>query len=117
MNDDATGSMNRAYAPIDFLGDWSAATITDYVSADIFLHDAGGGYVTNNFVFRIVGPGGSAKALYSPYPQPPSDIWINYSVNLDETQWLVESGTWSGILSHVCHWTMEESVPDGPDDR
>ncbi|MBC8485668.1 MAG: hypothetical protein H8D45_06470, partial [Bacteroidetes bacterium] len=55
VNDYATGDMNRSYAPVKFLGDWSAATITDYVSADIFLHDMGGGYVNPNFVFRIVG--------------------------------------------------------------
>lgn len=109
VDDDATGSMNRAYAPVKFLGDWSAATITDYVSADIYLHDMGGGYVSPNFVFRIVGPGGSAIALNSPIPQPPHDTWTTYSVNLDETMWTIESGTWSGILSHVTAFivTME----------
>ena len=109
VNDDATGDMNRAYAPVKFLGDWSAAASTDYVSADIFLHDAGGGYVSPNFVFRIVGPGGSAKVLWNPIPTPPNDTWITYSVNLDETLWYIESGAWAEIVQHVTSFivTME----------
>ena len=58
VDDDATGDMNRAYAPLKFLGDWSSATQNDSLKADIFLHNAGGGYVSSNFVFRISGPGG-----------------------------------------------------------
>ena len=109
VNDDAIGDMNRAYAPVKFLGDWSAATTSDSVSADIFLHDAGGGYIPSNFVFRIVGPGGSAKAIYDPIPMPPNDTWINYSVHFIESNWLIESGTWAGILDHVTQFivTME----------
>ena len=109
VNDDATGDMNRAYAPVKFLGDWSAATTNDSVSADIFLHDAGGGYVSPNFVFRIVGPGGSAKAIYDPIPTPPNDSWITYSVHFIESNWYIESGTWTAILGHVTSFivTME----------
>ncbi|MEZ5196854.1 MAG: PKD domain-containing protein [Bacteroidales bacterium] len=109
VNDDATGDMNRAYAPVKFLGDWSAATTNDSVSADIFLHDAGGGYVSPNFVFRIVGPGGSAKAIYDPIPTPPDDNWITYSVHFNESNWYIESGTWTAILEHVTSFivTME----------
>ena len=109
VNDYATGDMNRAYAPVKFLGDWSSATISDSISADIFLHDMGGGYVNPNFVFRIVGPGGSAKALYDPIPTPPHDTWIPYSVNLIESDWFVEYGTWADILQHVTTFivTME----------
>ena len=109
VNDYATGDMNRSYAPVKFLGDWSAATITDYVSADIFLHDMGGGYVNPNFVFRIVGPGGSAIAIYDPIPSPPHDTWITYSVNLIESEWFVEYGVWADILQHVTTFivTME----------
>ncbi len=109
VNDDATGDMNRAYAPVKFLGDWSAATTSDYVSADIFLHQISGGYVASNYVFRIVGPGGSAKAIYDPMPTPPFDAWITYSVTLDEANWQVESGSWASILQHVTTFivTME----------
>jgi PKD repeat protein len=65
--------------------------------------------VSPNFVFRIVGPGGSAKAIYSPIPSPPVDTWTTYSVVMDETYWLVESGTWVDILQHVSTFivTME----------
>lgn len=109
VNDDATGNMNRAYAPVKFLGDWSDVTTSDYVSADIFLHQISGGYVASNYVFRIVGPGGSAKAIYSPAPGPPFDTWITYSVNMDQTYWMVESGSWASILQHVTTFivTME----------
>lgn len=57
VNDDATGDINLSYAPVKFLGNWSNATTSDYISADIFLHQNSGSYIENNFVFQIEGPG------------------------------------------------------------
>lgn len=75
VDDDATGDMNRAYAPMKFLGNWSSATPLDTLKADIFLHRVSGPYVSTNFLFRIIGPGGQATAILN--PEPSTDIWIS----------------------------------------
>ena len=113
VNDDATGDRNLAYAPVKFLGDWSSASTSDYISADIFLHRIWGGYASNNFVFRIVGPGGSAKAIYDPAPTPPFDTWITYSVNLNETDWMILSGTWSALLENITTFIVNVEYING----
>ena len=101
VDDDATGNMNRAFAPLKFLGNWSAATSSDTLRADIFLHPVATAYVSGNFVFRISGPGGQATAIYSPTPAPPFDTWHTYKVSLAQTDWQLNSGTWSGLLQNV----------------
>ncbi|MCD4745337.1 MAG: PKD domain-containing protein, partial [Bacteroidales bacterium] len=113
VDDDASGDRNLAYAPIKFLGDWSSATTSDYISTDIFLHRIWGGYASNNFVFRIVGPGGSAKAIYDPAPTPPFDTWITYSVNLNETDWMILSGTWSALLENITTFIVNVEYING----
>ncbi|MCB2219856.1 MAG: PKD domain-containing protein [Bacteroidetes bacterium] len=100
VNDDATGDINLSYAPPKFLGAWSGATTSDYISADIFHHQINGGYAAGNFVFQISGPGGTAKALEGTNPTL-FDTWITYTVNLDPAEWNVLEGTWSGIMAQV----------------
>jgi len=87
VNDDATGDINLSYAPTKFLGNWSNATTSDYISADIYLNQISGGYSTSNFVFQIEGPGGKAKALEG--TDPPFYTWTPYSVTLDSANWNV----------------------------
>jgi len=100
INDDATGAMNRAFAPVKFLGDWSSATSSDTLKADIFLHQISGGYVSSNFVFRIIGPGGQ-QATGILNPTPTSDIWTTYKISLNSADWQLNSGTWSGLLANI----------------
>jgi len=99
VDDDATGNMNRAFAPLKFLGNWSLAGATDTLKADIFLHKIATTYVTSNFVFRIAGPGGQATAILS--PTPASDVWTHYKVSLSSTDWQLNSGTWNGLMQNV----------------
>ncbi len=101
VEDDATGNMNYAYAPIKFLGDWTNATTNDSISVDIFVHNYGGGYVDPNWVFKLEGDGGSAIAHDSPYPTPSLDVWQTYSIHLDSTLWNIQSGNWTAILQNV----------------
>jgi len=51
VDDDATGDWNNAFAPVKFLGDWSAATTTDYLTADVFLHPIATSYGAGIFSY------------------------------------------------------------------
>lgn len=99
VNDDATGNINLGYAPAKFLGNWSNATSSDYISADIYLNQISGGYITNNFVFQIEGPGGKAKALIG--TNPPFYTWVPYSVTIDPANWTMLEGNWADLLQLV----------------
>lgn len=99
VNDNATGAMNLAYAPIKFLGDWSSATNSDTLRADIFLHQYSSSYVSPNFVFMISGPGGQASGIIN--PTPTFQAWENYKISLNPADWTLDSGTWSGLLNDV----------------
>lgn len=99
VNDDATGDMNRAYAPLKFLGNWSEADAYDTLKADIFLNQISTTYVTSNFVFQISGPGGKATGILN--PKPPYKTWITYKISLSAADWQLNSGTWAGLMENV----------------
>ena len=112
IEDDATGDINKAYAPSKFLGDWSAVTNGDYISADIYLSTALSDYIeTGNYLFKISGPGGTAIAIQNPEPVPFS--WINYFVNMDADSWSVVTGDWSSILEDVQSFSVTGEFIDG----
>jgi len=99
VDDDATGDWNNGFAPVKFLGDWSAGTTSDYVAADVFVHQLNGSYSSATFVFQIKGPGGVAQA-FAPV-QPPLDVWNTYTANLDPVNWTMISGDWNLLLQQV----------------
>jgi len=99
VNDDATGDWNNAIAPVKFLGNWSAATASDYVSADIFVYQINGSNSTGTYVFRIAGPGGEATAFNNAHPTP--GTWINYTAYLDPANWVMVSGTWADLTANI----------------
>jgi PKD repeat protein len=99
VDDDATGDWNNGFAPVKFLGNWSSATISDYVSANVFVHQISGSYGASTFVFKIKGPGGEAKAF--PDVQPPLDVWNTYTAYMDPANWILISGNWSQLLQQV----------------
>ncbi len=101
VDDDASGNLLFALAPAKFLGDWSAASEADSISADIFLHQMNGSPFNPDWVFRISGPGGSAVTLQGAAYAPPSDAWTHFSAPLDSTQWTIQQGNWQAILQHV----------------
>ena len=110
VDDDATGDINRAFAPNKFLGDWSDADGTGTLSAD-FDAVFGGPYLTQTCVFKIKGPGGSAKAIQA--PTPPYDIWITYSVPIESSSWTIIDGTWEAILEDVRSLILAAEFVDG----
>ena len=112
IEDDATGDINRCYAPAEFLGDWSGADSDDTISADIFLSTNTLEYIGEiNYVFRISGPGGIAKAITDPRPTP--SIWHTYSVSLDPEEWTITAGDWNSILEDVQSFVVTGEFIDG----
>ncbi len=111
VDDDATGDWNNAFAPVKFLGDWSAATTSDYLSADIFVHQYSGSYSSGTFVFQISGPGGTARA-FTPV-SPPLDVWNTYTANLDPANWVLVSGDWNLLLQQVTELIVRAEYING----
>lgn len=101
IDDDATGNIIYAIAPLKFVGNWSVSTPTDSLTADIFLHRLSGSPTGPSWIFRISGPGGKAIALVGTSYQPVQDSWTHYAVSLDSTQWTIREGTWSSLLPHI----------------
>ncbi len=99
VDDDATGDWNNAFAPVKFLGNWSSATTSDFVSADVFVHQISGSYAVGTYVFKIKGPGGEATAFAN--IQPPLDVWNTYTAYLDPSNWTMVSGNWNLLLEQV----------------
>ncbi|MCK5454242.1 MAG: hypothetical protein KAJ16_07770, partial [Calditrichia bacterium] len=100
VDDDATGSLLIALAPAIFLGDWSAATASDSITADIFLHFINGSPFTPGWIFRISGPGGTATALQGA-STPPYDVWTHFSIARFSAQWSIQQGNWQALTQHV----------------
>lgn len=99
VDDDATGDWNNAFAPVKFLGNWSAATTADYLTADVFLHPIATSYGSGIFVFQISGPGGEARAFVG--SQPTFDTWTTYTAYLDPANWTMLSGDWILLMQQV----------------
>ena len=99
VNDTAIGAFNAAVAPPAYLGDWSGVSASDSLHFDVYFRRIDGTVGAGPYTFRIVGPGGAANALVG--YTPPQLVWTTVSVAMDPSEWTIESGTWSGILSHV----------------
>jgi hypothetical protein len=112
VNDLATGEDNRAIAPPAYLGDWSAMTAADSISLDYYLQNTSGGAVlAPAHVFRIAGPGGAAHAVLGYVP--PQLAWTTLRISLSAADWIMESGTWNGLLAHVNSLTIAGEFVDG----
>lgn len=101
IDDDATGSDIYAIAPLKFIGNWSIATQTDSLTADIFLHQISGSPISPPWIFRISGPGGKAIALSGASYQPMADTWSHFTVSLDSNEWTIQEGDWISLLEHI----------------
>jgi PKD repeat protein len=101
INDDATGNMLYAIAPLKFTGNWSNAGVGDSLTADIFLHLVNGTIFNPSWIFRISGPGGKAIALTGSAHQPTPETWKHYAVNIDSSHWTIQEGNWTDLMEHV----------------
>ena len=83
-----------------FLGDWSALGVSDTLSFDVYFINSGTSTLTGSWIFHLSGPGGAAGGIV-PGPAPPESIWSTYAIPVDSTDWVVESGSWSGLMNDV----------------
>jgi len=116
VNDWAVGDMNYIIAPVAYLGDWSVATSSDSITADIFLHRGSGGSIPPAYIFRLAGPGGEALALSGAGYFPIEDVWNTYTVSLDPADWVLEEGSWTALLADVRSLRIMGEFIDGTED-
>lgn len=96
---------NRAVAPVEFLGDWSALDGVGEISYDLRLSsmrictDEIPPYEMLPFNIDIAGPGGSAEWN----GDTPSGVfdWVRVVAPLVESEWTLTSGTWAELLADV----------------
>ncbi len=113
VNDLATGGMNYVIAPPVYHGNWSGMTGSDTLSVDIFHSSSDPDDIMPNFIFRLSGPDGTARALIGESYFPVSDIWNTYVVSLDSAEWTVDEGTWTGLLEAVNSFSIMGEFTDG----
>jgi hypothetical protein len=103
-----------AVAPPKFCGNWNGFGALVTLSADIFLQNTSGNSPLDvPYIFRISGPGGAAYALAGSAYYPSEGTWTHHEVPLEETSWLIESGTWESILEHVTYVEIRAEFVDG----
>jgi DNA-binding beta-propeller fold protein YncE len=114
VNDLATGARNDAVAPLQYLGDWSSALPTDELSFDVYSLRESGDQQAGPYTMRIAGPGGAAVALEGYLP--PDGVWTTVTVPLDPAAWVIQGGTWAGILEEVTSLLISAEYVNGAED-
>lgn len=107
---DKGGVTSFAFVPAKFLGDWSSLDGTGIVTIDLRIVSRNGLNGGISEFIRISGPGGSAFVTIDPAEFPESGlVWKTFSYPIDSSQWIVDSGTWLGLLQDVteCRITTE----------
>jgi hypothetical protein len=97
---DDNENQTKVSAPSKFLGDWSSLNGTGWIEYDHRIFDSGPNPVFEiPYEILISGPGGSAY-WRGGYPSGQTD-WVHFEANLVDSEWVVTSGTWSGLLTDV----------------
>ena len=110
IDDDATGDTNLGIAPFQYVGNWAAADTSDSIMVDIFVSKISGTLISDPWLFRISGPGGSA---ISPGVTPGLEEWEHFSVPLDSSVWKQTSGTWQDLMAYVNHMEVRGEFING----
>lgn len=98
--DTASGSNTDAFAPVEFLGNWSAYENVGSVSADLAIIADNNNNHTEGVEFFISGSGSSASFRFSTSEGPSTGTWTTYTLPISESDWDV-SGDWDTLLSNV----------------
>ncbi|MEN6309663.1 MAG: hypothetical protein ABFD91_18095 [Anaerohalosphaeraceae bacterium] len=113
---DKSGAISTAFAPSQFLGDWSSLDGTGIVTADLRIVSRNGSDLGITEFIRISGPGGSAFVTIDPAEFPQSSlVWKTFSYPLDSSTWTVDSGTWSNLLQNVTECRIQVEFYEGTD--
>ncbi len=113
VNEGSSGT-SYAYAPAAFLGDWSSLDGSGAIAMDVrMVGFSGAGHDAASFV-RLSGPGGAAHApLALSALSTSTRVWRTVSIPLVSSGWVVESGTWSGVLADVEECRIQTEFYDG----
>ncbi|MBN2513585.1 MAG: hypothetical protein JXB18_11665 [Sedimentisphaerales bacterium] len=113
---DKSTATSTAFAPSQFLGDWSSLDGTGLVTADLRIISRSGSHIGITEFIRISGPGGSAFVTIDPADFPESSlVWKTFTYPLDSLTWILDSGTWSGLLQEVTECRIRLEFYDGTD--
>jgi len=110
IDDDATGELNIAIAPLLFTGNWSAADSSDSLTTDVYISLINGTELTDQWAFRISGPGGSATSQAF---TPPLGQWHHIAIALDSSQWQMTSGNWQSLIDYINHLEVRAEYING----
>lgn len=117
-HNDSTGDSNTASAPPRFLGDWSSINETGVIIFDHHVFTTGNGSPRPYRVF-LSGPGGTAR--WSGALPTLLGSWVNIRVPIQQSEWIVESGTWAGLLNNVTSFKIQVELfvqtIEGPRDQ
>ncbi len=110
---DGTGT-SYAFAPARFLGDWSSLDGTGRLTIDTRLV-SNSGTITNVPQFiRISGPGGTAHVSLAIADIPVSLLqWKRHQFPLSQSAWVLDSGTWAGLLLNVTECRIQAEFVNG----
>jgi len=106
---DGPGVGSAAIAPAKFMGDWSALAEVGVISYDHRIFVVGTDPIFHARGIGISGPGGSAvwhgetPSGVSDWPTPPDHT---VRALLKESDWTVDSGSWSALLANVTDLRM-----------
>jgi len=113
---DKAGATSTAFAPSQFLGDWSSLDGTGLVTADLRIISRSGSHTGITEFVRISGPGGSAFVTIDPADFPESSlVWRTFTYPLDSLTWILDSGTWTGLLQNVTECKINVEFYAGTD--
>jgi len=111
---DIAGSSIQILAPSNFLGDWSDFDGNGSITFDHRLFKVG--YINNeglgigDYEINISGSGGAARWT-STGPDDATD-WVSLTALLDESNWMIVSGSWSSLLSSVTELRIRIEMVD-----
>ncbi len=97
--DDGGESGCDLIAPDKFLGDWSSLDGTGTIEYDHKVVSVGGGGHFIPYYVYLHSP--NSHAIWTgDTPTGPTD-WVHVVVPIEESQWVVDRGTWDELLSNV----------------
>jgi hypothetical protein len=110
---DGTGNSYGYSAPV-FHGDWTAYDGNGYLTVDIRIASATGTNAGSPDFIRISGPGGAARvSLTAEDLTLLPRVWTTFAFPIAESSWILDSGTWAGLLANITECRIDLEYFDG----